>query len=78
MAMTPFQIEAWVEYAIGMVILFSRIIYRTKLVGRNWAGDDYFAVASVLFLTGETAMLHVIGEKREVGGRLHHGETKRD
>ncbi|KAM3514288.1 hypothetical protein MY11210_002078 [Beauveria gryllotalpidicola] len=61
MALTPFQIEAWVEFAIGIVILFSRIAYRTKLVGRNWAGDDYFAVAAVVFLAGETAMLHVIG-----------------
>lgn len=63
MAMTPFQLEAWIEYAIGITILFSRILYRTKLVGRNWAGDDYFAVASVCFLTGETAMLQVIGEQ---------------
>ncbi|KAM3436357.1 hypothetical protein NHJ13734_005127 [Beauveria thailandica] len=62
MALTPFQIEAWVEFAIGITILFSRIAYRTKLVGfRNWAGDDYFAVAAVVFLAGETAMLHVIG-----------------
>ncbi|KAM3502059.1 hypothetical protein MY10362_005115 [Beauveria mimosiformis] len=62
MALTPFQIEAWVEFAIGIAILFSRIAYRTKLVGfRNWAGDDYFAVAAVVFLAGETAMLHVIG-----------------
>ncbi|OAA40118.1 hypothetical protein BBO_06176 [Beauveria brongniartii RCEF 3172] len=62
MALTPFQIEAWVEFAIGITILFSRIAYRTKLVGfRNWAGDDYFAVAAVIFLVGETAMLHVIG-----------------
>ncbi|KAM3534409.1 hypothetical protein MY4038_002374 [Beauveria bassiana] len=61
MALTPFQIEAWVEFAIGIAILFSRIAYRTKLVGRNWTGDDYFAVAAVMFLAGETAMLHVIG-----------------
>ncbi|ATY63579.1 hypothetical protein A9K55_008667 [Cordyceps militaris] len=61
MGMTPFQLEAWIEFAIGIVILFSRIVYRTKQVGRNWAGDDYFAVAAALFLAGETAMLHVIG-----------------
>lgn len=51
MAMTPFQIEAWAEYAIGITILFGRITYRTKLVGWKWAGDDFFAVAAVVFLT---------------------------
>ena len=74
MGMTPFQLEAWIEYAIGITILFSRIIYRTKLVGRNWAGDDYFAVASVCFLTGETAMLQVIGEKKPA---LQNGSKRR-
>ncbi|TQW00983.1 hypothetical protein V2A60_002011 [Cordyceps javanica] len=68
MGMTPFQLEAWIEFAIGIVILFSRIAYRTKLVGRNWAGDDYFAVAAVCFLTGETAMLHVIGQWGSIVG----------
>lgn len=62
MAMTPFQIEAWVEYAVGITILFSRLIYRTKLVGfKNWAGDDYFAVASVCFLT----VRHTTTEERK-------------
>ncbi|OAR02043.1 hypothetical protein LLEC1_06127, partial [Akanthomyces lecanii] len=69
MGMTPFQLEAWIEYAIGITILFSRIAYRTKLVGRNWAGDDYFAAASVCFLTGETAMLQVIEREQEANRR---------
>ncbi|KAJ6788241.1 hypothetical protein PWT90_10622 [Aphanocladium album] len=69
MGMTPFQIEAWVEYAIGITILFSRIGYRTKLVGlKNWTGDDYFAVAAVCFLSGETAMLQVIGQWGSIVG----------
>lgn len=51
MAATPFQVEAWTEYAIGMVILLGRIAYRVNLVGWNWHGDDFFAVAAVMFLT---------------------------
>jgi len=51
MAATPFQVEAWAEFAIGLLILLGRIAYRSSLVGWNWQGDDYFAVAAFLFLT---------------------------
>ncbi|KAG5953580.1 hypothetical protein E4U53_004679 [Claviceps sorghi] len=68
MAATPFKVEAWTEYAIGMLILLSRIAYRTSLVGRDWHGDDYFAVAAVLFLTGETVMLELIGRWGSIVG----------
>lgn len=51
MPATPFQIEAWVEYAIGLVILLSRIACRTSAIGWKWDGDDYFAVACIFFLT---------------------------
>ncbi|KAG5927496.1 hypothetical protein E4U42_002173 [Claviceps africana] len=68
MAATPFRVEAWMEYAIGMLILLSRIAYRTSLVGWDWHGDDYFAVAAVLFLTGETIMLELIGRWGSIVG----------
>jgi len=49
---TPFQTEAWTEYGIGIVIVFSRIFARWKVVGvKNWQGDDYFAIVSVFFFT---------------------------
>jgi hypothetical protein len=51
MTATPFQFEAWVEYAIGMTILLARIAYRVNLVGWDWHGDDFFAVGAVCFLT---------------------------
>lgn len=51
MAATPFQLEAWTEYAIGLLVLFARIIYRAYTLGKNWEGDDYFAVISVFFWT---------------------------
>lgn len=51
MAATPFQVEAWTEYAIGMTVLLSRIAYRIHLVGWNWHGDDYFALAAAIFFT---------------------------
>ncbi|KAG7055790.1 Kinesin-like protein [Colletotrichum scovillei] len=59
---TPFQVEAWTEYAIGLLVLLIRIVYRTRLVGTNWEGDDYFAAIAVLFWTGELLMLEMIGE----------------
>ncbi|GAB0138622.1 hypothetical protein EsDP_00006848 [Epichloe bromicola] len=68
MAATPFQVEAWAEYAVGVVILLSRIAYRTSVVGRDWHGDDYFAAAAVLLLTGETAMLEMIGQWGSIVG----------
>jgi hypothetical protein len=51
MGATPFQVEAWSEYAVGLLILFARIIYRSITVGKNWEGDDYFAALAVIFWT---------------------------
>ncbi|KAG5932124.1 hypothetical protein E4U59_007719 [Claviceps monticola] len=68
MGTTPFQVEAWTEYGIGIVILLGRIAYRMSLVGWDWQGDDYFAVAAVLFLTGETVMLELIGRWGSIVG----------
>jgi hypothetical protein len=51
MAVTPFQVEAWTEYIIGVLILLCRIAYRATNVGWNWNGDDYFAILAVVFLT---------------------------
>lgn len=51
MAPNPFTVEAWSEYAVGLVVLFIRIFYRCSLIGRNWDGDDWFAAVSVLFWT---------------------------
>ncbi|RYP05601.1 hypothetical protein DL765_009802 [Monosporascus sp. GIB2] len=72
MGATPFQVEAWTEYAIGLVILFARIIFRAVTVGRNWEGDDYFSVVAVFFWTAELVMLELIAkalteeQKREI------------
>ncbi|PGH08929.1 hypothetical protein GX51_00986 [Blastomyces parvus] len=59
---TPFQTEAWTEYGIGLLILFIRIIYRCRLIGRKWDGDDYFAALAVIFWTAELCMLELIGQ----------------
>lgn len=48
---TPFQVEAWTEYAIGLLVLLVRIVYRSTIVGTNWEGDDYFALIAVFFWT---------------------------
>ncbi|KAK8879406.1 hypothetical protein PGQ11_000700 [Apiospora arundinis] len=60
---TPFQKEAWTEYAIGAVVLFLRYFARWRAVGfRKWQGDDIFAVLSLVFWTAELCMLELIGE----------------
>ncbi|KAK2797919.1 hypothetical protein FQN50_009015 [Emmonsiellopsis sp. PD_5] len=68
MTATPFQKEAWAEYAVGIVILFTRIGYRCRLIGRNWDGDDYFAAISVIFWTAELCMLELIGQYGSITG----------
>ncbi|RHZ63410.1 uncharacterized protein CDV56_100707 [Aspergillus thermomutatus] len=60
---TPFQKEAWTEYGIGVFIILGRIFARWKVVGvKNWQGDDYFAIVSLLFWTAELTMLELIGQ----------------
>ncbi|KAF1936324.1 hypothetical protein EJ02DRAFT_438622 [Clathrospora elynae] len=65
---TPFQAEAWIEYAIGMIILFTRIAARCSQIGLKWDGDDYFAVLAVVFFTGELVMLELIGQFGSITG----------
>ncbi|KAF7155856.1 hypothetical protein CNMCM5623_008736 [Aspergillus felis] len=60
---TPFQKEAWTEYGIGVLIILGRIFARWKVVGvKNWQGDDYFAIAALIFWTAELTMLELIGQ----------------
>lgn len=57
MADIPFQIEAWVEYGIGVLILFVRFFARWKTVGfQGRKGDDYFAIAALIFWTVSVTM----------------------
>ena len=52
MADIPFQVEAWVEYGLGVLILFIRFFARWSAVGfQGRQGDDYFAVAALIFWT---------------------------
>ncbi|KAH7157622.1 hypothetical protein B0J13DRAFT_174877 [Dactylonectria estremocensis] len=60
---TPFQTEAWTEYGIGALVLLLRYFARWKTVGiKNWQGDDYFAILSLIFWTAELVMLELIGQ----------------
>ncbi|KAG9252517.1 uncharacterized protein F5Z01DRAFT_675996 [Emericellopsis atlantica] len=68
MGATPFQLEAWTEYGIGLLVLFARIIYRSITLGKHWEGDDYFAVVSVFFWTAELCMLELIGQNGAITG----------
>ncbi|PNP57093.1 hypothetical protein THARTR1_02935 [Trichoderma harzianum] len=68
MPATPFQVEAWTEYAIGTLIILARIACRCSIVGWNWEGDDYFAVIAIFFWTGELCMLELIGQYGSITG----------
>ncbi|GJC94554.1 hypothetical protein ColKHC_03380 [Colletotrichum higginsianum] len=51
-ALMPAVIEMWVEYAVGILVLFLRIFTRySRVVGLKWQGDDYLAVAAVILFT---------------------------
>lgn len=55
--------EAWSEYSICMLMILTRFVARSRTVGiRNWQGDDWFMMLSMVFVTGEYAMLQVIGQ----------------
>lgn len=43
----PYTTEAWIEYAISLLIILIRIGYRCSVVGWDWAGDDYIAAFAV-------------------------------
>ncbi|KAF4998551.1 hypothetical protein FGRMN_3078 [Fusarium graminum] len=63
MPATPFQTEAWTEYGLGAIVLFLRYFARWKTVGfKGYQGDDYFALAAMVFWTSELVMLELIGQ----------------
>lgn len=65
---TPFQTEAWTEYAVGMIILIGRLSARTWQLGWKWQGDDYFTVIAALLFTAELVMLELIGQYGSITG----------
>ncbi|KXH69038.1 hypothetical protein CSAL01_07480 [Colletotrichum salicis] len=68
-ALMPAGIEMWVEYAIGILVLFLRIFTRCKkVVGLKWQGDDYLAVAAIIFFSLEVMMCQIIVEKGSITG----------
>lgn len=57
---TPFQKEAWTEYALGILILFLRIFVRCRNISLNWDGDDYFAAIAVFFWAVWKKPIHIL------------------
>ncbi|KAL7774214.1 hypothetical protein CFE70_005126 [Pyrenophora teres f. teres 0-1] len=68
MPYNPFTTEAWTEYGVGILILLARITARCSRIGLKWEGDDYFALLSVFFFTGELVMLQMIGVLGSITG----------
>ncbi|THC87313.1 hypothetical protein EYZ11_013240 [Aspergillus tanneri] len=52
---TPFQVEVWIEYGIGVLILLLRIFARLMTTRFGiWDGDDYFTILVLLFWTAQS------------------------
>ncbi|ETS85373.1 hypothetical protein PFICI_03398 [Pestalotiopsis fici W106-1] len=64
----PYTTEAWIEYAISLLIIIIRIGYRCSVVGWDWAGDDYIAAFAVPLWTGVLCMLQMISEYGSITG----------
>ncbi len=57
-----FQTEAWSEYSIGVLLIFTRLFVRIKSVGfKGWNGDDFLILLVLGFWTAELTMLQLIG-----------------
>jgi hypothetical protein len=70
----PFQVEAWSEYSVGMVIILVRIFARCRQIGRNWEGDDWFALISIVFWTVSKDIAPLVNPARPnlSSGRVVH------
>ncbi|OAQ60773.1 hypothetical protein VFPPC_14128 [Pochonia chlamydosporia 170] len=55
----PFLVEPWIEYGIGVCVLFLRYFAREF---RGWEGDDYLAVLALVLWTFMPSFWHVIRE----------------
>ncbi|GAT31225.1 hypothetical protein RIB2604_04100360 [Aspergillus luchuensis] len=57
----PFEIEEWVEMAIGMFVILLRLYARTRAVGfRKWQGDDYLSVVALVLWATEVFMFKFV------------------
>lgn len=78
---TPFQTEAWAEYALGVVVLLLRYFARWKVVGfKGWDGDDYFAVATLVFWTVSSSRIVQVADNPQTHttpGRVMHAGAHR-
>ncbi|KAB5535376.1 hypothetical protein GE09DRAFT_1227357 [Coniochaeta sp. 2T2.1] len=53
-------VEIWIEYAIGMLFIFARILVRLRLVGlRNFDVDDYLIFLTAALWTTVATIAHV-------------------
>ncbi|GLA37342.1 hypothetical protein AnigIFM63309_004255 [Aspergillus niger] len=57
----PFEIEEWVEMAIGMFVILLRLYARTRAVGvRKWQGDDYLGIVALVLWVTEVFMFKFV------------------
>ncbi|OJJ70323.1 hypothetical protein ASPBRDRAFT_677000 [Aspergillus brasiliensis CBS 101740] len=57
----PFEIEEWIELAIGMFVILLRLFARTRAVGfRKWQGDDYLSIVTLVLWGTEVFMFKFV------------------
>ncbi|ETS77326.1 hypothetical protein PFICI_11200 [Pestalotiopsis fici W106-1] len=62
-AQTPFQVEGWVEWSLGVAIILLRLYARWKAVGfKGWKGDDYFSVLALILWTMDITVVTLVGK----------------
>ncbi|KAI0144728.1 hypothetical protein BJ166DRAFT_77072 [Pestalotiopsis sp. NC0098] len=60
---TPFQVEGWVEWSLGVAILLLRLYARWKAVGfKGWKGDDYFSIIALVLWTMDITVVTLVGK----------------
>lgn len=58
-----FLVETWSLYALGAALLLVRFAVRFRTVGpKEFQGDDYFAMATLLFFTLDALIVHLVCE----------------
>ncbi|CEI68201.1 hypothetical protein FVEN_g11845 [Fusarium venenatum] len=76
----PVIIEMWIEYAIGIIVLFLRLFARLQRIKftkfRTWALDDWFTIPAIILWTFEVSMCQIITQLGSITGLTNEVASK--